>query len=240
MPKTAGNYGAMAMTNDEYDVITVGGELGGAALARVPAEKDLRVLVTERERQFKDRIRGEFMAPSGVAEAQQLGLYEFLLETCAPEQPFHLVAGLGPVRDFRITIPQKLPAFTFYHPAMPEVVVDAARAAGAEVWRGADLRNIQFGQQSAVTVESDGAVRELSARMVVCADGRSSMGGSWGGLETRCGEQCMLAAGLMSRMCRSRMTAISSSSFRESSAPRSSSRKVADVSGFTSVMGHTK
>jgi flavin-dependent dehydrogenase len=49
--------------NIDYDVITVGGGLGGAALAKVPAEKGLRVLVTEREKTFKDRIRGEFLAP---------------------------------------------------------------------------------------------------------------------------------------------------------------------------------
>ncbi len=59
----------------DYDVITVGGGLGGAALGKVLAEKGLRVLVTEREVEFKDRIRGETMAPWGVAEAQKLGLY---------------------------------------------------------------------------------------------------------------------------------------------------------------------
>ena len=57
------------MPNYDYDVITVGGGLGGAALASVLARNGLRVLVTERERQFKDRIRGEVMWPWGVAEA---------------------------------------------------------------------------------------------------------------------------------------------------------------------------
>ncbi|HXZ89296.1 MAG TPA: FAD-dependent monooxygenase [Candidatus Binataceae bacterium] len=56
----------------DYDVITVGGGLGGAALAKVLAEKGLRVLVTERESEFKDRIRGEWMAPWGAAEVQKL------------------------------------------------------------------------------------------------------------------------------------------------------------------------
>ena len=51
----------------DYDLITVGGGLGGAALAKVLAEKGLRVLVIEREREFKDRIRGEIMWPWGVA-----------------------------------------------------------------------------------------------------------------------------------------------------------------------------
>jgi flavin-dependent dehydrogenase len=72
----------------DYDVITVGSGLGGALLAKVLAEKGLRVLVTEREVEFKDRIRGETMAPWRVAETQKLGLYARLLETCTHEQPF--------------------------------------------------------------------------------------------------------------------------------------------------------
>ena len=57
------------MTTD-YDIITVGGGLGGAALAKTMAEHSAKVLVVEREKQFKDRVRGEYMSPWGVAEAQ--------------------------------------------------------------------------------------------------------------------------------------------------------------------------
>jgi len=90
------------MLKYDYDVITVGGGLGGAALAKMLAENGLRVLVTEREVEFKDRIRGETMAPWGVAEAQNLGLYGRLRETCAHEQPFIHIIGT-PRRDFRTT-----------------------------------------------------------------------------------------------------------------------------------------
>jgi choline dehydrogenase-like flavoprotein len=69
----------------EYDVITIGGGLAGAALAKVLAERGVRVLVFEREIAFKDRIRGEQMHPWGVAEARMLGLYELLLGTCSIE-----------------------------------------------------------------------------------------------------------------------------------------------------------
>jgi choline dehydrogenase-like flavoprotein len=57
----------------DYDVITVGGGLGGSALAKVLAEHGARVLVVKRERQFSDRIHGEWIAPWGVAEAQRIG-----------------------------------------------------------------------------------------------------------------------------------------------------------------------
>lgn len=56
------------MASNTYDIITVGGGLGGSALAKAMAEHGARVLVVERETQFKDRIRGENFAPWGVAE----------------------------------------------------------------------------------------------------------------------------------------------------------------------------
>ncbi|HZP43387.1 MAG TPA: FAD-dependent monooxygenase [Candidatus Binatia bacterium] len=52
------------------DVIAVGGGLGGAALARALAVRGVRVLVLERERQFRGRVRGEWIAPWGAAEAR--------------------------------------------------------------------------------------------------------------------------------------------------------------------------
>jgi menaquinone-9 beta-reductase len=180
----------------DYDVITVGGGLGGAALAKVLAEKGLRVLVTEREDKFKDRIRGETMAPWGVAETQKLGLYNRLLEICAHEQPFFHALGLPP-RDLRTTTPQSLPALNFYHPAMQEVVIEAASQAGADVKRGVSVRLVRPGQPPVVTIEQDNTVRELTARMVVCADGKSSMGRTWGGFAPQRGRQRLFGAGVM-------------------------------------------
>src|ERR1700704_6162616 len=103
------------MMRTDYDVITVGGGLGGAALAKVLAEHGKRVLVIERETQFKDRIRGEWVAPWGVAETQRLGLYESLVGTCAHVTPYWRDV-LQPIRDFRTTTPQRLPALALYHP----------------------------------------------------------------------------------------------------------------------------
>jgi 2-polyprenyl-6-methoxyphenol hydroxylase-like FAD-dependent oxidoreductase len=180
----------------DYDVITVGGGLGGAALAKVLAEKGLRVLVAEREVEFKDRIRGETMAPWGVAETQRLGLYNRLVETCAHEQPFFQALGLPP-RDLRTTTPQNLPALNFYHPAMQEVVIEAASQAGADVKRGVSVRLVRPGQPPVVTIEQDNTVRELTARIVVCADGKSSMGRTWGGFAPQRGRQRLLGAGVM-------------------------------------------
>jgi menaquinone-9 beta-reductase len=87
----------------DYDVITVGGGLGASALAKVLAENGKRVLVVERETMFKDRIRGEWMAPWGVEELEKLGLYQWLCLRCANDQPFIEIIGMGPPRDLRAT-----------------------------------------------------------------------------------------------------------------------------------------
>jgi flavin-dependent dehydrogenase len=100
----------------DYDVITIGGALGGSALAKVLAEHGIRVLVVERESHFTDRIRGEWITPWGAAEAQRIGIYDTLLERCAHEAPFFDIVGRGPVRDLRATTPQARPALTFIIP----------------------------------------------------------------------------------------------------------------------------
>jgi 2-polyprenyl-6-methoxyphenol hydroxylase-like FAD-dependent oxidoreductase len=73
------------MASGTYDIITVGGGLGGATLAKAIAEHGACVLVLERERQLKDWVRGEGMHAWGVPEARALGIYELLRETCGVE-----------------------------------------------------------------------------------------------------------------------------------------------------------
>src|SRR5215472_8009316 len=167
----------------DYDVITVGGGLGASALAKVLAEHGARVLVVEREEQFKDRVRGEWMAPWGVAEAVKLGIYDLLLEHGAFEKPYLQFSGF-PVRDLKQTTPQQLGSLNLYHPAMQETLIVAARLAGATIWRGATIREIKPGDPSGVTVDKDGNIQRLTAKIVVGADGRSSMCRAGAGLKS--------------------------------------------------------
>lgn len=188
------------MASKTYDIITVGGGLGGAALAKVMAEHGARVLVVERETQFRDRIRGENFAPWGVAETRALGLYDLLRNTCARESPrfgVYTDPEFGEPRDLIATTSQRLPFFTLYHPAMQEVVLQAAVAAGAEVRRGASVREMKLGGVPTVVVEQEGRREELRARLVVGADGRGSVVRKWVGFPLRHDPEHLVISGVL-------------------------------------------
>lgn len=53
---------------ETHDVVVVGAGIGGAALATVLARNGIDVLVLERQTAYRDKVRGEWMAPWGVAE----------------------------------------------------------------------------------------------------------------------------------------------------------------------------
>src|ERR1700736_4163296 len=199
------------MSRTEYDIVAVGGGLGGAAVAVAMAKAGARVLVVERETRFQDRVRGEFMEPWGVAETRRLGFSD-AIRNAANETPFWQIY-LGGMkldrRDCVATTPHNLPNLAIYHPALQELVLAEAAKAGAEVRRGAKVREVQPGNPPTVTVESNGRVEELTPRLVIGADGRSSMVRKWCGFETiREPDRYYIAGLLFEQMPAPRDTAI--------------------------------
>ena len=159
------------MAARSYDIITVGGGIAASSVARAMAERGARVLMLEREKQFKDRVRGEAIVSWGVAEANELGICRLLKEKCALDVPY-VEAGSG-LRDLRATTLQRLPLLSFPHQVMQETLLAAAENAGAEVRRGVSVEHIECEAQPAVVVDGHGHER-ISARLVVAADGRGS------------------------------------------------------------------
>lgn len=166
------------MAPHTYDIVTVGGGIAASSLAKAMAEQGAKVLVLEREKQFKDRVRGEGVAPWGVAEANALGIRELLKQKCAHDVPY-VEAGSGP-RDLRTTTPQQLPLLSFPHQVMQETILDAAENAGAEVRRGVSVEHIEGGAVPAVVLNGHSHER-VPARLVVVADGRGSPARKWAG-----------------------------------------------------------
>lgn len=171
------------MASATYDVIAVGGGIGGSVLARTLAEEGVRVLVLERTRDFSDRVRGEVLVPWGCREAQKLGLYETLRERCGHEIRFWEASLDGHQilrRDMIETSGPRLPTLTYFHPDMQRVVSEAARTAGADVRPGAIVKQVEAGPHPNVVFRDQEGTHEVEARFVVGADGRSSSVRRWG------------------------------------------------------------
>lgn len=167
----------------DYDLIIVGGGIGGSALAQVMAAAGHPVLLLEQSEVYEDRVRGEWIAPWGVAEVQQVGLYDLLMSAGGHHLTRHVTydediapaaaeAETLPLGIFRPGVPGPL---CLGHPKHCQTLFDAAVAAGAEALRGVRVETVTVGATPAVTFEHNGQMRTATARLVVGADGRTSM-----------------------------------------------------------------
>lgn len=170
------------MAGAQQDVVVIGGGIGGASLAAYLARQGLRVTVLEQLETFTDRVRGEWMAPWGVAEARRLGLYDRLVAAGG----HHLSHSIGydelvpaaaaearrmELGQFVEGIPGPL---CLEHVIMQNVALQSAVEAGATVLRGVSRTTFTSGSAPTVFYQHAGANHELSARWLVGADGRTS------------------------------------------------------------------
>ena len=88
-----------------YDLIVVGGGVAGSSLAGRMAANGARVLLLERDTQFRDRIRGEALQPWGVAEVRKLGIAAVLRQGAAELRYFKQILNgeCAMQRDFVTT-----------------------------------------------------------------------------------------------------------------------------------------
>jgi 2-polyprenyl-6-methoxyphenol hydroxylase-like FAD-dependent oxidoreductase len=159
------------------DVVIIGGGIGGASLAYALASGGLGVTVLESSLEFPDRVRGESMQPWGVKEARNLGVEQFLLDGGAHFAPVwrqylegESEAAIIPMSMMVEGIPGSL---NMRHPEACQTLLDAAAAAGARVVRGVHDVKVGAGEKVTVTYATDG-ISEVSAGLVVGADGRAS------------------------------------------------------------------
>jgi 2-polyprenyl-6-methoxyphenol hydroxylase-like FAD-dependent oxidoreductase len=182
-----------------YDVIVVGGGLGGSVVAKILAERGLSALVLEKETRFRDRVRGEGLLPWGVNEARDLGIYDLLESECG--RPVNYWTSHSwehrPPRNLLETTPRAAPCLTFHHPEMQEVMLAAAREAGAEVRRGVRVSGVRAGASPSVTVTSANGPETIDAHLIVGADGRESVVRQACGFDRWTAPERLMTAGLL-------------------------------------------
>lgn len=192
------------MAESTYDIIAIGGGIAGSALAKAMAEGGAKVLVLEREVEFRDRVRGEAIMPWGTAEAVRLGIYDALIASGGHSLRYwdnHQSPDRTSRRDLNDTTTPKTSVTTFYHPEAQDCLIAAAQEAGAEVRRGARVTGIEMGDGPAVSpavfTEQGGRQEVIQSRLVVGADGSDSMVRQWAGFETQRDPGRNLIAGVL-------------------------------------------
>ncbi|WP_207539608.1 NAD(P)/FAD-dependent oxidoreductase [Sabulicella rubraurantiaca] len=190
---------------DEPDVVIVGAGIAGGALATVLARGGLDVLVLERALVHRDRVRGEFLAPWGVAEAGKLGLLDVLaragthytVRTVPYRDGLDPEAARARATDLSVMLPGIAGAVTVGHPRLCEALDAAACEAGATLLRGASELSVEAGERPRVGFTHDGHRREVSPRLVVGADGRGSAVARYIGLNAETDPIHHIMAGLL-------------------------------------------
>ena len=165
-----------------YDLIIVGGGIGGSALAIVMARAGRKVLLLEKSEHYEDRVRGEWIAPWGVTETRRLGLYDLLMSAGGHHITDHVTydeslapamceAAPLPLGVFAADVPGPL---CLGHPHHCQTLYDAAAAAGAETLRPVTIDIITLGNAPSVTFFHNGETKTVQAHIVVGAEGRQS------------------------------------------------------------------
>jgi 2-polyprenyl-6-methoxyphenol hydroxylase-like FAD-dependent oxidoreductase len=167
----------------DAEVIIVGGGIAGCALAVRLAAAGIAVIVLERERVYRDIVRGEALVPWGFREARHLGLADVILETegvsvmtrMVPyDESLSFEQAQRRARDLSDVVDGAPGVVGVGHPELREALATAATKAGATVVRGVRRPVVRGGSNPTVTYDVDGCTRVAQCRLVVGADGKKS------------------------------------------------------------------
>src|ERR1700728_4183069 len=158
-----------------YDAIIVGTRCAGAPLAMLLARKGLRVLAIDRARFPSDTISTHFLFPRTTSFLDAWGLLDRLAETGCPLIST-VTLDYGPVR-IRGT-PDAVGGTSAMYCArryiLDALLVEAARAAGAELREGTTVRDLLWDGPRVIGVRADderGRGHEERGAIVIGADG---------------------------------------------------------------------
>jgi menaquinone-9 beta-reductase len=166
---------------EQVDVAIVGARVGGSVLATLLAQAGHRVLVVDAARFPSDTISTHFFRGEGLGAALvRLGLLDAVLALgCPPLRRQYDYAGMdptpliGPPQD-----PGELGyALSVRRLSLDVLLVERARAAGADVREATVVRALTWegDRVTGLVTEGEGGRVETAARLVVGADGRSSL-----------------------------------------------------------------
>jgi flavin-dependent dehydrogenase len=167
------------------DVAVIGGAIAGASTAFLLKRKNrsLRILIIEKTEEF-DRKVGESTSEVGACflmrvlnlaghlgheQITKSGLRMWFYQNS--HDSFTRCAEIGPKHQTR------LPAFQLDRSTLDEAVLQKAVKAGCELWRPAKVQDLEVGGEgkNKLTVRIGSETRELTARWVIDATGRTAL-----------------------------------------------------------------
>jgi 2-polyprenyl-6-methoxyphenol hydroxylase-like FAD-dependent oxidoreductase len=162
----------------DFDVIVVGARCAGSPLAALLARQGVRVAVVERATFPRDTLSTHVFQAPGINLLARLGVLD-RVEASGAEPLRHLDFRQNDFRtrrEFPLRPGDVGGSMSVRRFVLDPILADAAAEAGAEMMMGTNLTGLvrSNGRVSGVRVSAGGTERELSARLVVGADGRNS------------------------------------------------------------------
>ena len=171
----------------QFDLAIVGAGIGGSALAVVMARAGYRVLILEKTLEHRDVVRGEWIAPWGVIEANRLELTSLYMQNGAHRLDRHI--SYNELIDPDDATPLDMTAvperpLCLGHPKTCNVLNDEAVSLGVDFRRGVSRLDVKPGSPPQLEFVHDGELVSVVPRLVVGADGRNGVVAKKIGCET--------------------------------------------------------
>jgi flavin-dependent dehydrogenase len=161
-----------------FDVIVVGARCAGSPLAMLLARQGHRVLVVDRASFPSDTTSTHYIHQAGVARLKEWGLLDQLVATGVPPMR-HLNFSYGDIHiaGFADPIDGVTESYAPRRTVLDSLLVDAARAAGAEVVEGFTVTDVIVEEGRAAGIRGhlgEEPATEYRGRFIVGADGANS------------------------------------------------------------------
>jgi menaquinone-9 beta-reductase len=183
--------GDVTRRSEQPDVVIVGGGISGASAACRLAAGGLSVVLLEKQDAYRDLVRGEWLAPWGIREAQRLGVYDcfsagggweirewMTWDEAVTEAEVEAV-------DMTRFIPGIGGPLSFPHHSVCELMAEQAVASGAHLVMDAAKIGVTAGPRPVVTYRTPEGEHELRPRIVLGATGRGNTVGRQIGVTMR-------------------------------------------------------
>lgn len=171
---------------EDYDVLIVGAGPAGSAAAIMLARHGYAVALVDKEKFPREKLCGDFINPANWPTLTQLGVaQEVLAATAERVSRFRITSYLGAEAEVALGGYPGEPVFGVPMPriALDALLLDHAKRAGAMAFAPCKIKSLQRRSRGwALLGETPEGILELTARMLVGADGRNSWVGHHLGL----------------------------------------------------------